>query len=158
MTATAAVAATAARVVAAGATGLVAAAVDAVRVDLGAADAVAVDAGPAVQVAHAVAVAVDVVLVDPAADAGRVGLGHPAVAPPEEVGADAVSQACQAPQAAPRPSSRQFAWPAARAVRRLRPEGARVRLVDQPPDRGSPYCHDAQDQAWRQGMDQRVPR
>ena len=41
-------------------------------------------------------------------------------------------------------------------VRRVRAQGARDRLAHQPPDRGRSYRHDAQDQAWRQGLDQRV--
>ncbi len=32
------------------------------------------------------------------------------------------------------------------------------RLAHQPPDRGRPYRDDPQDQAWRQGLDQRLPR
>ena len=41
-------------------------------------------------------------------------------------------------------------------VRRVRAQGARDRLAHQPPDRGRSYRHDAQDQAWRQGLDQRL--
>ena len=44
-----------------------------------------------------------------------------------------------------------------RPVRRVRPEVARGRLDHQPPDRGRPYRDDPQDQAWRQGLDQRLP-
>ena len=44
-----------------------------------------------------------------------------------------------------------------RAVRRLRAQGARGRLDHEPPDRGCPYRDDAQDQARRQGLDQRLP-
>ena len=43
------------------------------------------------------------------------------------------------------------------AVRRLRDQGARGRLGHQPADRGRPYRDDAQDQARRQGLDQRLP-
>ena len=43
-------------------------------------------------------------------------------------------------------------------VRRVRPQGARDRLAHQPPDRGRSYRDDAQDQAWRQGLDQRLSR
>ena len=42
-------------------------------------------------------------------------------------------------------------------LRRVRPEVAGGRLAHQPPDRGRPYRDDAQDQAWRQGLDQRLP-
>ncbi len=52
----------------------------------------------------------------------------------------------------------ELARPGPGAVRRVRPEGARGRLADQPPDRGRACRDDAQDQAWRQGVDQRVPR
>ena len=44
-----------------------------------------------------------------------------------------------------------------RAGRRLRPEGARGRLGDEPPDRGCPNRDDAQDPPRRQGLDQRLP-
>src|ERR1019366_3106129 len=70
-----------------------------------------------------------------------------------EVGADALAQARKAPQAAPWAPARHLARTAARPVRRVRPEGARGRLADQSPDRGRPCCDDAQDQAWRQGLD-----
>ena len=42
-------------------------------------------------------------------------------------------------------------------VRRVRAQGARRRLADQPSDRGCPYRDDPQDQARRQGLDQRLP-
>ncbi len=45
-----------------------------------------------------------------------------------------------------------------RRLRRVRAEVARARLDHQPPDRGRPYRDDPQDQAWRQGLDQRLPR
>ena len=76
---------------------------------------------------------------------------------PAEVVADARSQARQAPQAAPRPPRRALARPGHRPVRRVRPEGARGRLADQPPDRGRPYRDDPQDPPRRQGLDQRLP-
>ena len=43
-------------------------------------------------------------------------------------------------------------------VRRVRAQDPRGRLADEPPDRGRPYRHDPQDQAWRQGVDQRLSR
>ena len=43
-------------------------------------------------------------------------------------------------------------------VRRVRPQGPRGRLDHQPADRGRPYRDDPQDQAWRQGLDQRLSR
>ena len=43
-------------------------------------------------------------------------------------------------------------------VRRLRDPGARARLDHQPPDRGRSYRDDPSHQAWRKGLDQRVPR
>ena len=43
-------------------------------------------------------------------------------------------------------------------LRRVRAEGARSRLDHQPPDRGRPRGDDPQDQTWRQGLDQRLPR
>src|SRR4051812_32174291 len=70
---------------------------------------------------------------------------------------DACSQARQAPQGPSRPSCRALARPDQRAVRRVRPEGAGGRLADQSPDRGCPYRDDPQDQAWREGLDQRLP-
>ena len=74
-----------------------------------------------------------------------------------EVRADAVSQACQAPQAAPRTPAGRLARTGQGPVRRVRPEGARGGVAHQPPDRGGPNRDDSQDQAWRQGVDQRVP-
>ena len=53
---------------------------------------------------------------------------------------------------------RALARPDQGAVRRVRPQGARGRLAHQPPDRGRPYRDDPQDQAWRQGLDQRLSR
>ena len=71
---------------------------------------------------------------------------------------NARSQARQAPQGPSRAPGRALARPDQRAVRRVRAEGARGRLADQPPDRGRPYRDDPQDQAWREGVDQRLPR
>src|SRR5215831_19494408 len=68
------------------------------------------------------------------AGAGPVAPEQPAEA--AETGADAVPQACEAPQAAPRPAPGCFAWPGEGPVRRVRAQGARGRLADQPPDRG----------------------
>src|SRR5271166_3981685 len=62
-----------------------------------------------------------------------------------EVRADALAQACQAPQAAPRPPARHLARPGARAVRRVRPQGAGGRVADKSPDRGRTNRNDAQD-------------
>ena len=47
---------------------------------------------------------------------------------------------------------------AKRPVRRVRPQGDRRGLAHQPSDRGRSYRDDAQDQAWRQGLDQRLSR
>src|SRR5271165_6784131 len=100
-----------------------------------------------------------------AAAAGAAAGPVAAVAAPEpaiprrvQVDADAVAQACQASQAAPGTSPRHIAWPGQGPVRRVRSEGPRVRLVVRSPDRGRACRDDAQDQAWRQGVDQRVPR
>ena len=81
-----------------------------------------------------------------------------APAPAAEVAAGAVPQARQAPQAAPRPPGRALARADLDPVRRVRPQVARRRLADQPPDRGRSYRDDPQDQAWRQGLDQRLSR
>ena len=43
-------------------------------------------------------------------------------------------------------------------VRRVRHPGAGAGLVDEPSDRGRPYRDDPPHQAWRQGLDQRLPR
>src|SRR5262249_49182682 len=43
-------------------------------------------------------------------------------------------------------------------VRGLRAQGPRRRLDHEPSDRGGSYRDDAQDQAWRRGLDQRLPR
>src|ERR1019366_7667596 len=141
---------------------MVADAVGAAAVDRAAAAVDAVRVVPAVDVDPAVR-AVDVDPAVPAADAVRavpaaaaaVGVDvDPLLA---EVGADALAQARKAPQAAPWAPARHLARTAARPVRRVRPEGARGRLADQSPDRGRPCCDDAQDQAWRQGLDKRLP-
>ncbi len=101
----------------------------------------------AVRVAPVVVVVVAAVRVVPAA-AGAARAG---------VVADAFPEARQAPQAAPWAHARVLArWHAGR-VRRVRAEGHRARLDHQPPDRGSPYRDDPQDQAWRQGLDQHLP-
>ena len=42
-------------------------------------------------------------------------------------------------------------------LRRLRHPGPRARVDHRPPDRGRPNRHDPQHQAWRQGLDQRLP-
>src|SRR6202023_998426 len=76
------------------------------------------------------------------ADAGAVAAAVPeaAVAAPAPAAAgahaDAVSQACEAPQAAPRTPGRGLAWAGKGPVRRVRSEGARGGLAHQPPDRG----------------------
>ena len=63
----------------------------------------------------------------------------------------------EVPQGPSRPPSWRHEGPVDRAVRRLRPEGDRPRLDHEPPDRGRSYRDDAQDQARRQGLDQRLP-
>jgi len=99
------------------------------------------------------AVVVDAVQVVQAAGVDVVVRGQ---ADPAEGLADAVSKACQAPQAAPRPSSWDVPRPGEGPVRRVRAEVARAGLAHQPPDRGGQNRDERQDQAWRQGMDQRV--
>ena len=79
---------------------------------------------------------------------GRVG----------EVAADADAEAGQAPQADARPDARLRQGRHHGRLRRVRAEGARPRLDHQPPDRGRPCRDDPQDQARRQGLDQRLPR
>src|SRR4051794_17932132 len=69
---------------------------------------------------------------------------------------DALPQARQAPQAAPWAQARAVARSDEGAVRRVRHQDARCRLAHQPSDRSGSYRHDPQDQAWRQGLDQRV--
>ena len=76
----------------------------------------------------------------------------------EAVDADAPAQAREAPQAASRPQGRLRQGRDHRRLRRVRPEGGRSRLGHQPPDRGRPNRDDPQDQARRQGLDQRLPR
>src|SRR6202000_2692370 len=43
-------------------------------------------------------------------------------------------------------------------LRRVRPQGGRAWLAHQPSDRGRSYRDDPQDQTWREGLDQRLPR
>src|SRR6266704_3542176 len=62
------------------------------------------------------------------------------------VRADALAQARQAPQAAPRPARRRLARTGEGPVRRVRTQGARGRLAQQPADRGRAYRDDTQDQ------------
>ena len=64
----------------------------------------------------------------------------------------------EVPQGASRPPRRLLERPDGRPVRRLRAQGPRRRLDHEPPDRGGSYRDDAQDQARRQGLDQRLPR
>ena len=71
--------------------------------------------------------------------------------------ADVAPEENEVPQAPARPPSRVREGSDDRAVRRLRPEGARDGLGHQPPDRGRPHRDDAQDQARREGLDQRLP-
>ena len=75
----------------------------------------------------------------------------------EEV-ADADAEAGQAPQTDARSDARQHQGRQHRRLRRVRAEVARPRLDHQPPDRGRPRGDDPQDQTWRQGLDQRLPR
>src|SRR5579884_2776118 len=89
---------------------------------------------------------------------GRSRGGGPGGPANPEASPDAVSQARQVPQAPPGPSPRDVPGPGQGAVRRVRSQGARRRVAVQPADRGGPNCHDPQDQAWRQGVDQRLPR
>ena len=72
--------------------------------------------------------------------------------------ANAAPEEDQVPQVPARPPARhrRRGRPTV-AGRRLRPEGARGRLDDEPPDRGRPDRDDAQDQARRQGLDQHLP-
>ncbi len=72
-------------------------------------------------------------------------------------GSDASAEASQVAQGAPRPQARFRQGRHERGVRRVRAEGPRPRLGDQPPARGRPYRDDPQDQAWRQGLDQHLP-
>src|SRR4051794_20758023 len=99
----------------------------------------------------AVAVAAAAVAVAAVAAAGSVPTSA------EGSAGNALPEASQVPPPAPWPSPRALARPAARRVRRVRPQGSRAGLADQPPDRGRSYRHDAQDQARRQGVDQRLP-
>ena len=89
--------------------------------------------------------------------AARVAAARAAAAPAPGSGCDASAQASQVAQGAPRANARQRQGRHARGVRRVRAQGDRARLGDQPPDRGRSYRHDAQDQARRQGLDQHLP-
>src|SRR5579859_3292849 len=115
----------------------------------------------AAMVAAAVVVAAPVVAEAPAVDvAGAaapdgVRAGLPPTLPAGRV-ADALAQARQAPQASPRAPGRPLPRPGQGAVRRIRPQVTRGGLAVQPADRGRPYRHDPEDQAWWQGLDQRV--
>ena len=87
--------------------------------------------------------------------------GPPAAAAADgavEVVADADAEARQVPQAAARPHAGQLEGRHQGLLRRVRPQGARARLDHQPPDRGRPSRDDPQDQARREGLDQRLPR
>ena len=64
----------------------------------------------------------------------------------------------QAPQAAPPGPLRRRQGRHPGHVRRLRHPGARARLRHQPADRVGPYRDDPAHQAWRQGVDQHLPR
>ncbi len=66
-------------------------------------------------------------------------------------------EAGQVPQADARQAPRQREGRQPGRLRRVRAEGARARLDHQPPDRGRPSRDDPQDQARRQGLDQRLP-
>src|SRR5947207_9554522 len=94
---------------------------------------------------------------DPAAVGAGAGMRAMAGADLEEV-ADALAQARQTPRAASRAPAWGLTRPGQGAVRRVRPEGTRGRMAHQPPDRGGEDRDDAQDQARRQGLDQRLPR
>ena len=72
--------------------------------------------------------------------------------------ADADAEAGQAPQTDARTDARQHQGRQHGRLRRVRAEVARPRLDHQPPDRGRPRRDDPQDQTWRQGLDQRLPR
>ena len=153
-----AIATTAAAVVAATAVTAVGAAagvatVAAVRVAAAARAAAAVAARAA---AVAAARAAAAVVARAAVAAARVAAVAGAPTSAEGSRADAVPQASQVQEAASRPARGVLARPADRRLRRVRPQGARERLAHQPPDRGRSYRDDAQDQAWRQGLDQRL--
>ena len=109
--------------------------------------------------AAAVAVAAAAAVAVAAAAVATAAVAVAAIGPTSAEGSrgNAVSQARQAPQAAPRSHPRAHPRPADGPVRRVRPEDPRRGLADQPPDRGRPYRDDPQDQAWRQGVDQRLP-
>src|SRR5208283_5120855 len=70
----------------------------------------------------------------------------------------AIAKEGQVSQAATRPHVRQGVARVGPLVRRLRPEGAGVRLYHRPPDRGQPYRDDAVYQARGQGMAAHLPR
>src|SRR5919204_6924859 len=72
--------------------------------------------------------------------------------------ADAPAEEDEVPQGPARPPARLLQGADRCAVRRLRAQVARERLDHEPADRGRPYRDDAQDQARRQGLDQRLPR
>ena len=74
------------------------------------------------------------------------------------VTADADAETGQAPQADARQAPRQHQGRRQRRLRRVRPQGPRSRLGHQSPDRGGARRDDPQDQARRQGLDQRLSR
>src|SRR5712691_12339817 len=86
-----------------------------------------------------------------------LGFRRPSARSVREVTADVDAEEIQVPQGPSRPAARRVEGPDDRAVRRLRPEGDRPRLDHEPPDRGGPDRDDAQEQARRQGLDQRLP-
>ena len=114
--------------------------------------------GPAV--AAAAAAAAEAVAAEAAVAAAAAGTAAAAGVPTSAEGSagNAVPEARQVPPAAPRAQARAVARPAEGRVRRVRPQGPRGRLAHEPPDRGRSYRDDPQDQAWRQGVDQRLPR
>jgi len=75
-----------------------------------------------------------------------------------EVVADADAETGQAPQTDAGPDARLHQGRQLGRLRRVRPQGARARLDHEPPDRGRPRRDDSQDQARREGLDQRLPR
>ena len=112
---------------------------------------VAAVAGPVVAAAVLVAaVAVPVVAAEAADRAAAAARATP------EASADARAQARQVPKAASRSPRRPVARAGQGPVRRVRAEVARGRLAHQPADRGRPNRDDSQDQARRQGLDQRL--
>src|SRR5262249_50701994 len=92
--------------------------------------------------------------------ATRPGRAHLAVPPPAtaEMGADAISQARQAPQATPRTPPWHIARSGQGPIRGVRAQGPGGRLADKARDGGAETREGGKEQAGGKGRNQLVPR